>query len=100
MITQTKYVYNKRKLKTKSVDLEFNEDVESSKDNGFRKRLLAVHSEFSGDVLKEILREIDPELTQDELRRLIRVKLRRIGIEIPLDSINIIDKNIKRKRLS
>ncbi|EMO53936.1 hypothetical protein LEP1GSC172_3309 [Leptospira noguchii] len=48
-----------------------------------------MHAEFSGDILKEILREIDPGLTKDELRRLIKIKLRKIGIDIPLESIKI-----------
>lgn len=54
-----------------------------------RKIFSAVHSEFSGDMLSEVLREINIGLTEDELRRLIKVRLRKIGVDVPLESITI-----------
>ncbi|EMF82155.1 hypothetical protein LEP1GSC188_3370 [Leptospira weilii serovar Topaz str. LT2116] len=54
-----------------------------------RKQLLAVHSEFSGDLLREILQEIDPGLTEMEVKRLVKIKLYKIGIEVSLEAIKI-----------
>ncbi|MDO6383366.1 LexA family protein [Leptospira santarosai] len=62
-----------------------------------RKIFSAVHSEFSGDMLTEVLREINIGLTEDELRRLIKVRLRKIGVDVPLESITIGSTDLLRK---